>query len=42
MNFHVHLSRDGALDDSMLLWICDCLREFKVKGSWLYVNAHLF
>jgi len=36
VNFHVHLSAEGALDDSMLLWICDCLREFKVKGAWLY------
>lgn len=36
VNFHIQLSREGALDDSMLLWICDCLREFKVKGSWLY------
>ena len=36
VNFHVQLSREGALDDSMLLWICDCLREFDVRGKWLY------
>ncbi len=36
VNFHITLSRDGALDDSMLLWVCDCLREFKAKGAWLY------
>ncbi len=33
--FYVILSRAGIEDDSMLLWICDCLREFRAKGSWL-------
>jgi EAL domain-containing protein (putative c-di-GMP-specific phosphodiesterase class I) len=33
--FHIILSRSGIEDDSMLLWICDCLREFRAKGSWL-------
>jgi len=33
--FHIILSRAGIEDDSMLLWICDCLREFRAKGSWL-------
>lgn len=33
--FHIILSRAGIDDDSMLLWICDCLREFRAKGSWL-------
>ncbi|RMG33153.1 MAG: EAL domain-containing protein [Gammaproteobacteria bacterium] len=36
VNFHITLSREGALDDSMLLWVCDCLREFRAKGAWLY------
>ena len=36
INFHVQLSREGALDNSMLSWVCDCLREFKVKGNGLY------
>jgi len=33
--FFIILSRAGIEDESMLLWICDCLREFRVKGSWL-------
>lgn len=33
--FYVILSRAGIEDDSMLLWICDCLREFRAKGSWV-------
>jgi PAS domain S-box-containing protein len=36
INFHIQLSREGALDNSMLSWICDCLREFKAKGNSLY------
>ncbi len=36
INFHIQLSREGAMDDSMLLWVCDCLREFRAKGAWLY------
>lgn len=35
INFHIMLSRDGITDESMLLWVCDCLREFKAKGAWL-------
>ncbi len=41
VNFHITLSREGALDDSMLLWVCDCLREFKAKGAWLYFQFEL-
>ncbi len=33
--FYIILSRAGIEDDSMLLWICDCLREFRAKGAWL-------
>lgn len=33
--FYIILSRSGIEDDSMLLWIVDCLREFRAKGSWL-------
>ncbi len=32
--FFVTLSRAAIEDGSMLLWICDCLREFRAKGSW--------
>ena len=35
INFLVSLSSAGITDDSLLLWICDCLREFKAKGAWL-------
>lgn len=41
INFHITLSREGALDDSMLLWVCDCLREFRAKGAWLYFQFDL-
>jgi diguanylate cyclase (GGDEF)-like protein/PAS domain S-box-containing protein len=33
--FHIILSRAGIEDDSTLLWICDCLREFRAKGAWM-------
>jgi EAL domain-containing protein (putative c-di-GMP-specific phosphodiesterase class I) len=33
--FFVSLSQASIEDDSILLWICDCLREFRAKGSWL-------
>ena len=33
--FFVSLSKASIEDDSILLWICDCLREFRAKGSWL-------
>lgn len=35
INFQICLSAEGINDDSMLLWVCDCLREFKAKGAWL-------
>lgn len=35
LNFLITISAAGIQDDSILLWICDCLREFKAKGSWL-------
>lgn len=35
VNFYIILSRAAIEDDSILLWICDCLREFKAKGAWL-------
>jgi len=35
INFQLLLSGDGITDDSMLLWVCDCLREFRAKGAWL-------
>ncbi len=35
VNFFINLSAQAVTDDSLLLWICDCLREFKAKGAWL-------
>lgn len=35
LNFLISLSASALQDDSLLLWICDCLREFKAKGAWL-------
>ncbi|MGV6825857.1 MAG: EAL domain-containing protein [bacterium] len=35
INFMINLSESAIKDDSLLLWVCDCLREFKAKGSWL-------
>ncbi|BAO43588.1 signal transduction response regulator [Thiolapillus brandeum] len=41
LNFLITLSAAGIEDDSLLLWICDCLREFKAKGAWLaFAVAH--
>jgi len=34
-NFFINLSLPGLQDDSLLLWICDCLRDFNAKGDWL-------
>jgi PAS domain S-box-containing protein/diguanylate cyclase (GGDEF)-like protein len=38
--FFVTLSRAAIEDGSMLLWICDCLREFRAKGSWFVFQFH--
>jgi EAL domain-containing protein (putative c-di-GMP-specific phosphodiesterase class I) len=35
VNFFINLSADSLDDEMLLLWICDCLREFEAKGSWL-------
>lgn len=48
VNFFITLSGAGIADESMLLEICDCLRDHKAKGAWLTfqlsdadVRAHL-
>ncbi|MCP4125878.1 MAG: EAL domain-containing protein [Gammaproteobacteria bacterium] len=33
--FFIHISKSGIEDESMLLWICDCLRELNAKGAWV-------
>ena len=35
INFFINISAGSLEGDSLLLWICDCLREFNAKGSWL-------
>ena len=33
--FFISLSSQTIQDKSFLLWLCDCLREKNIKGSWL-------
>jgi EAL domain-containing protein (putative c-di-GMP-specific phosphodiesterase class I) len=33
--FFIHISESGIQDESLLLWICDCLRELNAKGAWI-------
>jgi len=33
--FYLHLSESAIADDTMLLWVVDCLRQANAKGSWL-------
>jgi len=35
LNFFINLAEDSFRDPGMIIWICDCLREFDVRGSWL-------
>jgi len=35
LNFFVHLAEDSLRDPGLIVWICECLREFDVRGSWL-------
>ena len=35
VNFFINISGPSIDDEMLLLWICDCLREFEAKGSWL-------
>ncbi|MGD8590267.1 MAG: EAL domain-containing protein [Chromatiales bacterium] len=35
INFLINISGPSLDDEMLLLWICDCLREFEAKGSWL-------
>jgi len=35
INFFVNISSTALEDDSLLIWICDCLREHQAKGPWL-------
>ena len=35
LNFFINLAEDSFREPGIILWICDCLREFDVRGSWL-------
>lgn len=35
LNFFINLAEDTFRDPGVVIWICDCLREFDVRGSWL-------
>ncbi len=38
--FFIHISESGIQDETMLLWICDCLRELNAKGAWIIFQMH--
>jgi len=40
VNFIITLSREALQDEQLLLWLCDCLREYRAKGAWLTVQVH--
>jgi EAL domain-containing protein (putative c-di-GMP-specific phosphodiesterase class I) len=33
--FFLSLSPEMLADDGLLIWICDALREFEIRGSWV-------
>ncbi len=35
LGLFINLSEDTFRNPSVVLWICDCLREFDVRGNWL-------
>ncbi len=35
VKFFINISAAGITDETLLLWICDCLRENNAKGAWL-------
>ena len=40
VNFVITLSREALQDEQLLLWLCDCLREYRAKGAWLTMQIH--
>jgi diguanylate cyclase (GGDEF)-like protein/PAS domain S-box-containing protein len=38
--FFISISEAGIQDESLLLWICDCLRELNAKGAWIIFQFH--
>jgi diguanylate cyclase (GGDEF)-like protein/PAS domain S-box-containing protein len=35
VKFFINISGDGIVDESLMLWICDRLREANAKGAWI-------
>ncbi|MCU7827721.1 MAG: EAL domain-containing protein [Candidatus Thiodiazotropha sp. (ex Myrtea sp. 'scaly one' KF741663)] len=35
INFFINISGASLEDDSLLLYICDCLRDYEAKGPWV-------
>ena len=35
LSFFINLAEDTFRNPGIILWICDCLREFDVRGNWL-------
>lgn len=35
INFFVNVSEETLQEENLLIWICDCLREFQARGNWL-------
>lgn len=40
VNFLITLSREALQDEQVLLWLCDCLREYRAKGAWVTIQIH--
>ncbi|MBK1719921.1 EAL domain-containing protein [Thiocystis violacea] len=38
LSLFINLSEDTFRNPSIILWICDCLREFDVRGNWLTIQ----
>ncbi len=38
--FFINISKSGIEDETLLLWICDCLRELNAKGAWVIFQLH--
>jgi PAS domain S-box-containing protein len=35
INFFVNIAEESLRDEGLIIWICDLLREFDARGSWL-------
>jgi diguanylate cyclase (GGDEF)-like protein len=40
VNFFIQLSQSAIGDETLLLWIVDCLRDNNAKGSWITFQFH--